>query len=439
MKTNKEVLAIARSHLGQGGARFRKYVGLPAGSAWCNAYVDYVANEGGVKSLYFNGKKETYCPHSIQWCKKNLAEIPLYLAMPMDIIYFDWDKNGNPNHIGLVRDKRSTSSIYTIEGNTDGGKVANKTRPAKYVQGIYRPHYVPTGCKKKKLSCNGNFGYHSIYNLQIALGMKPTGILTKETVKFLQKKVGASEDGAWGASTSRHVQAMLAKAGCYDGKIDGAFGKNSVIALQKWTNKVNYPPVKKKPSEPKPTPKKTTSAPKTKAEVKNKAIKQTNQQKLLAKMKELAWAYGTAKKKYAYKTGAPKAVCKKAMKKYGWADNKAEMSDCGNFVSTVVRESGVDKSFKALHGTKTPFPKTEKKFNIVLKGKKVPKDFLKAGDIIRYKKKNGNQHTQFYFGNGKVCEASHHNRFGSIVKDEKKYNNSKIAKISTVQVLRAKE
>lgn len=182
------------------------------------------------------------------------------------------------------------------------------------------------------------------------------------------------------------------------------------------------------------TAKKTTSTAAKKAPAK----KVTSQQKLIAKMKELAWAYGTAKKKYAYKTGAPKAVCKKAMKKYGWADNKAEMSDCGNFVSTVVRESGVDKSFKALHGTKTPFPKTEKKFKIVLKGKKVPKDFLKAGDIIRYKKKNGNQHTQFYFGNGKVCEASHHNRFGAIVKDEKKYNNSKIAKISTVQVLRAK-
>lgn len=202
--------------------------------------------------------------------------------------------------------------------------------------------------------------------------------------------------------------------------------------------------VKSAPKQP-TTAKKTTTATKTSTAKKTTStaakkapVKQTSQQKLIAKMKELAWAYGTAKKKYAYKTGAPKAVCKKAMKKYGWADNKAEMSDCGNFVSTVVRESGVDKSFKALHGTKTPFPKTEKKFKIVLKGKKVPKDFLKAGDIIRYKKKNGNQHTQFYFGNGKVCEASHHNRFGAIVKDEKKYNNSKIAKISTVQVLRAK-
>lgn len=199
-----------------------------------------------------------------------------------------------------------------------------------------------------------------------------------------------------------------------------------------------------KPSKPKTTAtaKKTTTATKTSTATKKPATAAkkapTSADKLIAKMKELAWAYGTKKSKYAYKTGKPKDVCKKAMKKYGWADNKAEMSDCGNFVSTVVRESGVSKTFKALHGTKTPFPKSEKGFNIVLKGKKIPSGFLKAGDIIRYKKKNGNQHVLFYVGNGRICEASHHNRFGAFVKDEKKYNNSSIAKISTVQVLRAK-
>ena len=154
-------------------------------------------------------------------------------------------------------------------------------------------------------------------------------------------------------------------------------------------------------------------------------------------MKDLAWACGTPKKKYEYKTGAPKAVCKKAMKKYGWASNKAEMSDCGNFVSTVVRESGVDKSFKALRGVKDKFPKTEKKFNIVLKGKAVPSGFLKAGDIVRYKKTNGKQHALFYFGDGKVCEASHHNLFGVIRKDTKRYNTQ--SKKKTIQVLRANE
>ena len=142
------------------------------------------------------------------------------------------------------------------------------------------------------------------------------------------------------------------------------------------------------------------------------------------------------KKKYEYKTGAPKTVCKTAMKKYGWADNKEEMSDCGNFVSTVVRQSGVSKSFKALHGVKTPFPKTETGFTTVLSGKKIPDGFLKPADIIRYKKTNGKQHAMFYYGSGKVCEASHHSVFGVIRKDTKRYNTQ--SKKKTIQVLRAK-
>ena len=411
--TNNELLKIAQKHLGQGGARFRKFAGLPSGAAWCNAFVDYVANEGGVSSLYFNGKKETYCPHSIKWCKANLAELPLYLAMPMDIIYFDWDRNGNPNHIGFVRGHKNTDSIYTIEGNTSGGIVAQKTRNGKYVQGIYRPHFTVKGLKKEKLAVDGDFGFKSIYNLQCALGCGTDGVLGKVTVKALQKKAGASADGAWGRNTSKAVQKMTGA------KVDGEFGKNSVIALQKWINKVNYPSATKKPSTEKPKP----SA--TKAD------------KLIAKAKELAWAYGTPEKKYKYKTGSPKAVCKKALKKYGWADSKAEMSDCGDNVSAIVRESGIDKSFKALHGTKTPFPKTEKAFNIVHTGA-IPKGFLKAGDIIRYKKKNGHQHAMIYYGNGKVCEASHHTFFLVIRKDTKRYADGSKVKKDTIQVLRVK-
>ena len=429
--TGQEMYNIIKKNVGMGGAKPRAYCGM-SGGAWCNAYVCYAFNQAGQRKLFYGGKKVTYCPTSIQWCRANLAEIPLYLAMPCDIIYFDWQPNGTPDHIGFVKAHRTTTSVFTHEGNTSGGKVAEKTRTlSRHCRmWVFRPHFAPTGLKKEKLTVDGDFGYKSIYNLQIALGLKPDGILGKSTVKALQKKAGASADGAWGKKTSIKVQKMVGA------KQDGAFGKASVKALQKWINGRNYP-VKPKTTA---TTKKTTASTKTSTAKKKTTTtaKKTSADKLLAKMKELAWAYGTAKKKYAYKTGAPKAVCKKAMKKYGWADNKAEMSDCGNFVSTVVRESGVSKTFKALHGTKTPFPKSEKGFSIVLKGKKIPSGFLKPGDIIRYKKKNGNQHVLFYFGNGKICEASHHNRFGAIIKDEKKYNNSNIAKIGTVQVLRAK-
>ena len=411
--TGQEMYNIIKKNVGMGGAKPRAYCGMSSG-AWCNAYVCYAFNQAGQKKLFYGGKKVTYCPTSIKWCEANLAQIPPYLAMPCDIIYFDWQPNGRPDHIGFVKAKRTTDSVFTHEGNTSGGKVAEKTRPAKYIEGIFRPHFTAKGLKKEKLTVDGDFGYKSIYNLQCALGFKkPDGILGKATVKAWQKKVGASADGAWGRKTTLKSQKFLHV------KQDGAFGKNSVKAWQKWINGINYP-----------TAKKTTAKPKT------EPVKTTNAQKLIAKGKELAWAYGTAKKKYAYKTGSPKKVCKAAMKKYGWASNKAEMSDCGNFNSTIVRESGIDKTYKALYGVKTPFPKTEKAFNIVHKGA-VPSGFLKPADIVRYKKTNGKQHVLMYMGDGKVCEASHHNLFGVIRKDTKRYDSQ--AKKSTIQVLRVKE
>lgn len=237
--------------------------------------------------------------------------------------------------------------------------------------------------------------YHPAWKLTVD---GKCGNKTESATKAFQKNEGLTPDGAVGAKT-------IAKAKTYTAKTA-------------------------------PVAKKTTTATKTSTTAKKTATKLTNAQKLLKKMDELAWAYGTAKSKYAYKTGAPKAACKKAMKKYGWADNKAEMSDCGNMASTLVRESGVNKSFKALHGVKTAFPKTEKGFTKVLEGKKIPNGFLKPADFIRYKKNNGKQHAMFYYGNGKVCEASHHNLFGVIRKDTKRYNSQ--SKASTIQVFRPK-
>ena len=161
----------------------------------------------------------------------------------------------------------------------------------------------------------------------------------------------------------------------------------------------------------------------------------TNASKLVSKMKDLAWAYGTPESKWKYKTGAPKSACKTAMNKYGFK-TKINMSDCGNFVATVVRSSGVDTSFKALGTVKGAFPSCGSHFTIVYKGKKIPDGFLKPGDIIRYKKTSG-QHAMFYFGDGKICDAGRGNRFGNIRKNDHRYNKSNV-KYSTIQVLRAK-
>ena len=419
MNKNTEMYNFAKSFLGKGGSIFRSYCGLPSGAAWCNAYVTYIFHKSGNASLYCNGKKQTYCPTSIKLCRKSMAEIPLYLAMAGDVIYFDWDRNGVPNHIGLVRAHNTTDSIYTIEGNTSN-KVMLKTRPAKYVCGIFRPHFKAS-FTLKKLTVDGDCGYNTIAGLQKALQILKyyngsiDGILGQGTVKALQKKAGCTADGQWGKGTSKAVQKMIGA------KVDGDFGPASVKALQTWINKKAFPSSSSGGTATAPTVTKPTTS-------------TTNAEKIINKALELAWPYGTPSSKWDYKKGSPTTNCKAAMNKLGYK-TKEKWSDCGRFATTVVRASGVDPTFVAMKGVKEAFPKSAK-FNIVLSGKRIPDNFLKAGDIVRYKKTKG-QHTLIYMGNGRVCEARHYKRFGNIYKDEKRYNK-KSTKAKSIQVLRAR-
>ena len=421
--TNTELLKIAQKHLGQGGARFRKYCGLPSGAAWCNAFVDYVANEGGVKSLYFNGAKETYCPHSIKWCNKNLALIPLYLAMPMDIIYFDWDRNGNPNHIGFVRAHKDTSSVYTIEGNTNGGVVAQKTRPSKYVQGIYRPMWS-VKFNDTRLAEDGNFQFQSIGGLQKALKILGcyTGeidtILGQGTVKSLQKYVGITGkgiDGAWGKTTSLKTQQMLIKKGFLaKGQDDGAFGVKSCIALQKFINSVAY--ASQPTLQPTPTP--------PKEETYTGALPNLvthSGQKIAYTARDLSWAKGTKKAKYTYPKGKAKASFTKAINavypnRKKWSAQCRAGASCDVGAGTIIRYSGIDKNMP--RGLSEQIPHLKK--SSLWRNTGLSK-VSQAGDVGIY-----NQHIWIGLGDGNIAEANHTWKFFEhIVKDRHTKSSSK--------------
>lgn len=225
MKSNTAQLKIAEKYLGESCPKCCHMV-----NNCCCYFVSKIFDEAGNKSLFYGGKTVTYCPNAIKWCKNVLAQIPPYLALPSDIIFFDWELNGTPNHIGFVAERVSDQEVATLEGNTSGGVVARRTRTAKYIQGIYRPHFKAT-YKIAKLDVDGYFGYNSIAMLQKVLGVKVDGILGKDTVKALQKKVKVTQDGSWGEKTSRAVQKMVGTT------VDGAFGVKSVKALQRWINR----------------------------------------------------------------------------------------------------------------------------------------------------------------------------------------------------------
>ncbi len=384
MKSNTEQLAIAKKYVGYGGSKFRKFCGLPSGSAWCDAYVTTIFAEAGNASLFCNGTKQTYCPTTIKWCYNNLASIPPYLALPSDIIFFDWELNGVPNHIGFVRERKDCDTIYTIEGNTSGSKCALRTRSTKYVQGIFRPHFKAS-YKIGKLDVDGLMGYNTIAMLQKALGVTVDGILGQGTVKALQRKVGVSADGLWGKGTSKAVQKFLGVTA------DGLFGKNSVKALQTWVNKV------------------TASTPSTWVDKAN------------------AWARKIAGEKYHYvkwsKVTATHTcpICngRKYDNYYGW--------NCIGFAFAVWHHGGglknkcscgvissgkggqwdklLSQSISTANANATKWvgiPVTV----IRNGGKAIPQSMLKAGDICCLYKNGTAEHIIYYMGNGKYSDSN---------------------------------
>lgn len=61
-------------------------------------------------------------------------------AIAGDIVLFDWDGNGGPDHVGIVELNKG-SYIQTIEGNTGNGEVLRRTRNWSTVYMIIRPEY----------------------------------------------------------------------------------------------------------------------------------------------------------------------------------------------------------------------------------------------------------------------------------------------------------
>ena len=332
MKSRTELLEIAKKQLGNGGAKYRKYV-KSAGN-YCDMFVFWLYDANGCGSLLkWTGKQRTYCPASIKWCRANLAQIPLYWALPCDPIYFDWEPNGDPNHVGIVEQRKSATSIYTIEGNTSGGIVDDKTRNGKYIQGVFRTHFPPAKAYKCELSGDGLFGDLSTYNLQLALGMKPTGIFTKETAKALQRKVGATPDAVIGPTTAEKLQKFL---GC---EPDREIGPATTKALQKWCNKVNYPSTNKKPSETKPAA--STATPNKKAYTGTLPGANTNAKIINGLLYRMCWPYGTKQDKYTYKKGKPLAAYAKGIDKAfpkhkEWKNKKQRVGACCDVLPATV-------------------------------------------------------------------------------------------------------
>lgn len=420
------------------------------GEPWCAIFLWWDFQTAKAGSLFPHNSNAAYAQDQIvsrcggSWVmKKNTSRSArkAYLAQakPGDVVCFDFGRmDAYRSHIGIV-EKVSGQNIICIEGNTsksgsqsNGGMVCRQVRPYTYICAAARPAYsdavkpVPPTPDPvtKPLTVDGILGYQTACRLQKWLGVSVDGEVGPNTVRALQKKVGAKPvDGKWGKGTSKTFQKYLNKNGAKLA-VDGVFGKASVRALQTYLNR--YFAYK---------PNQTT----TPAAPKNPSTEKTKADQIVETAKKCAWAYGTPKHVYAYPDGSPTGYFKEAIKqaypdRSSWGKQTRAGASCDVFVGVVLRACGVDPKFpRGLDGVEKHC-KGNNKWQTI---KGITKESqLKPGDVIFQLFKGSGGHIFIYLGNGKIANAHYVGKTYGIVQSFS--STTKPSKCKTYNVYRAK-
>ncbi|MDR1733723.1 MAG: CHAP domain-containing protein [Oscillospiraceae bacterium] len=124
---------------GSNNVKYLKEAGVGP-TAWCVAFVWWCFKKAGFSAALYGGKKVFYCPNVYNWAKENNLLLPINKGRPGDIILFDWEPNGVPNHVGLIESVEG-SVYHTIEGNWRN-MVCRVNRPMNNgVFAVIRPDY----------------------------------------------------------------------------------------------------------------------------------------------------------------------------------------------------------------------------------------------------------------------------------------------------------
>lgn len=241
MATASEVLRIAAGEIGysrwtdpQPGTKYGRWYAQSHGSYYgasgvpfCAMFVSWVMSRAGQA---FPGLPAAYVPYVLSAGRSRA--VSTRSAKPGDIVIFNWD-GGVVDHIGFVEANHG-SYIQTIEGNTNNGRVARRTRAWNTIAAILRPAYSGsaassggTGRLTVDGSCGpdgrtwgrpalvdscvryGGGGSNLIRAVQRKLSLTADGLLGPATIRALQKHLGVAQDSWFGPGTARALQSRI--------------------------------------------------------------------------------------------------------------------------------------------------------------------------------------------------------------------------------------
>lgn len=273
MATASEVLRIAAGEIGysrwtdpQPGTKYGRWYAQSHGSYYgasgvpfCAMFVSWVMSRAGQA---FPGLPAAYVPYVLSAGRSRA--VSTRSAKPGDIVIFNWD-GGVVDHIGFVEANHG-SYIQTIEGNTNNGRVARRTRAWNTIAAILRPAYSGSATSSGggtassggtgRLTVDGSCGPATIRRWQQVMGTSVDGIISGQyrpdgrtwgrpalvdscaryggggsnLIRAVQRKLSLTADGLLGPATIRALQKHLGVAQ------DSWFGPGTARALQSRLN-----------------------------------------------------------------------------------------------------------------------------------------------------------------------------------------------------------
>ena len=115
---NQAIVEVALTQLGnEGGQPYWSWYGFEGRVEWCACFVSWCADQCGyIESGII--PKFAGCVDGANWFKGNGQwKDRSYEPSAGDIIFFDWEGDGETDHVGIV-EKCENGVVYTVEGNS---------------------------------------------------------------------------------------------------------------------------------------------------------------------------------------------------------------------------------------------------------------------------------------------------------------------------------
>jgi cell wall-associated NlpC family hydrolase len=106
---------------GNNDTKYGKWYGLN-NQPWCAMFVSWCYAQAGLSELVAAQTKKGFasCDAGLKWFTKKNKLVPAGQAQAGDIVFFQFDTDAQPDHVGIVVKNDGKKYLWCIEGNTSG-------------------------------------------------------------------------------------------------------------------------------------------------------------------------------------------------------------------------------------------------------------------------------------------------------------------------------